>query len=330
MKLLSFEQYNILNESVKKFEQDLNETLNEDLASIVSSPVKYVKIKNNAKKYQKALVQQALNDVDLEKKKAASKAADKPTATLTAANKAKNASLKDLATGISTRMDDLATTDILKTVSTFAKTKAKVAAAETALKAADAVESKELKIKIKNLNKKAADAASTLKDYESSEKKEETPADTEAPKSDFVQGSTGEKTKVKSTETKASSDSESDTKITKDNAKVKSTETKASSDSESDTKITKDNAKVIAQKTELQNKISAQENSIDELKVEIDNAEKNVPSLKADYEKSRGTEKESAAANELSSNAQIIKDLKAKVEKGNKDLKDLRNTLNAL
>lgn len=186
MKLLSFEHFQMLNESVQKFEKELDQILNEDIASVITSPVKFVKIKNNAKKYQKALVQQQLNDIDLAKKKAASKEAGKPTDVLTAANKAKNASLRDLATGISDRMDDLATTDILKSISSLAKTKAKVAAAETALKAADETESKELKIKIKKLNAKAAETTKAIKDYESSEKKkdDETPANTEV-KSDF-------------------------------------------------------------------------------------------------------------------------------------------------
>lgn len=186
MKLLSFEHFQMLNESVQKFEKELDQILNEDIASVITSPVKFIKIKNNAKKYQKALVQQQLNDIDLAKKKAASKEAGKPTDVLTAANKAKNASLRDLATGISDRMDDLATTDILKSISSLAKTKAKVAAAETALKAADETESKELKIKIKKLNAKAAETTKAIKDYESSEKKkdDETPANTEV-KSDF-------------------------------------------------------------------------------------------------------------------------------------------------
>ena len=176
MKLLSYEHFQMLNESVQKFEKELDQILNEDIASVITSPVKFVKIKNNAKKYQKALVQQSLNDIDLAKKKAASKEAGKPTDTLTAATKAKNASLRDLATSVSDRMDDLATTNILKNIASLAKTKAKVAAAETALKAADETESKELKIKIKKLNTKAAEVTKSIKDYESSEKKkDETP-----------------------------------------------------------------------------------------------------------------------------------------------------------
>lgn len=305
MKLLSYEHFKILNESSQQFEKELDQILNEDIASIITSPVKFVKIKNNAKKYQKALVQQQLNDIDLAKKKAASKEAGKPTDVLTAANKAKNTSLRDLATGISDRMDDLATTDILKSVASLAKTKAKVAAAETALKAADETESKELKIKIKKLNAKAAEATKAIKDYESSEKKkdDETPANTEV-KSDF------DKDKAIKPETK------------------QKTTTEAPEDS--DTKIIKDTPKQIAAKTELQQKITKKESDIEKLKGEIDIAEGDVPQLKADLEKVKGTDKEAAASEELAFQANMIKKYKDDLKKQNDVLKGLRDELNKI
>jgi len=156
-----------------------------DIKGIASNPIKWKKIKNNAKKYQQTKVQVALNNVDYEKKKQASKGElDKKTSdTLKAANAAKNQALKDKAGAISQRMKDLATTEPLKKVVTIATTKANLAAAETALKAADGEESKQLKIKIKKLAGKAADAQKDLKDYESEggEKKEvELPGEKEA------------------------------------------------------------------------------------------------------------------------------------------------------
>jgi hypothetical protein len=293
----------MLNESVQKFEKELDQILNEDIASVITSPVKFVKIKNNAKKYQKALVQQSLNDIDLAKKKAASKEAGKPTDVLTAANKAKNASLRDLATGISDRMDDLATTDILKNVSSLAKTKAKVAAAETALKASDAEESKELKIKIKKLNAKAAEATKAIKDYESSEKKKDdaTPANTEV-KSDFDKG------KAIKPETKTTTETPED----------------------SDTKIIKDTPKQIAAKSEIRQKITKQENDIEKLKGEINIAEDDVPQLKSDLEKVKGTDKEAAASEELAFQVNMIKKYKEDLNKKNEVLKGLKDELNKI
>jgi len=140
-----------------------------DIKGIASNPIKWKKIKNNAKKYQQTKVQVALNNVDYEKKKQASKGElDKKTNdTLKAANAAKNQALKDKASAIGQRMKDLATTDPLKKVVTIATTKANLAAAETALKAADGEESKQLKIRIKKLAATAADAKKDLQDYES-------------------------------------------------------------------------------------------------------------------------------------------------------------------
>jgi len=147
-----------------------------DIKGIMSNPIKYKKIKNNAKKYQQTKVQIALNNVDAAKKTQASsgKMDPKQKETLKAANAAKNQALKDKASAVSQRMKDLATTDPLKQVVTIATTRSNLAAAETALKAADGEESKQLKIRIKKLAGKASDAQQALKDYESEggEKKE--------------------------------------------------------------------------------------------------------------------------------------------------------------
>ena len=145
-----------------------------DIKGIMSNPIKYKKIKNNAKKYQQTKVQIALNNVDHAKKKAksAGKIDPKQKEVLDAANAAKNQALKDKASAVSQRMKDLATSDALKKVVTIATTKSNLAAAETALKAADGEESKQLKIRIKKLGMQAADAQQALKDYESEGDKE--------------------------------------------------------------------------------------------------------------------------------------------------------------
>lgn len=153
-----------------------------DIKGIMSNPIKYKKIKNNAKKYQQTKVQISLNNLDYEKKKQASKGELDPKTkeALKVANTTKNTALTDKASAISQRMKDLATTDPLKKVVTIATTKSNLAAAETALKAADGEESKQLKIRIKKLAGKAADAQQALKDYESEggkDSKSASPAD---------------------------------------------------------------------------------------------------------------------------------------------------------
>ena len=147
--LLSYESHNLLVESCNTFETELDNVLNEKMGDVLGSPIKYLKIKNNAKKYQKALVNQALNDIDYAKKKAKTKGqrTKEETEVLDQANKAKNSQLGNQATTIGLRMDDLASNDGLKKVATLAKSKAKVAAAEIAIKAADETENKILQVR---------------------------------------------------------------------------------------------------------------------------------------------------------------------------------------
>tara|TARA_B100000902_G_C27270341_1_gene895928 strand:- start:134 stop:976 length:843 start_codon:yes stop_codon:yes gene_type:complete len=142
--------------------------VNEALIDAVKNPIKWKKIKNNAKKYQKAKVAQALNDVDFAKKKAKGKVSmtAKQKEVLAQANKAKNAALKDQADAITQRMNDLATTDGLKKVAALARTKSNLAANKIVLKAADGEEAKQLKIKQTALSKKAAEQGKALADYE--------------------------------------------------------------------------------------------------------------------------------------------------------------------
>ena len=161
-----------------------NEFVNEGIADVIKSPVKYVKIKNNLKKYQKAKVAQALNDVDFAKRKAKGKGDLTPAQkeVLTQANKAKNASLADTTAAITQRMKDLATTPILQKVVTVGTTKSRMAANKIALKSATGEEAKQLKIKATELSKKASKATGELKDYESTAaKKAEKPAEQEMP-----------------------------------------------------------------------------------------------------------------------------------------------------
>jgi chromosome segregation ATPase len=176
--LFNFKDFSIIKESEVELEEYLDSIyeyfiINENLGAALGNPIKFQKIRNNAKAYQQALVQKALNNLDYEKKKqAAGGKVDKDKAeVLKAANAAKNQALTDKATAISDRMKDLATSPGLQKVKTLAISKAKVAAAETALKGADAEESKQLKIKIKELSVKAAEAEKAIKDY----KKEDSP-----------------------------------------------------------------------------------------------------------------------------------------------------------
>ena len=145
-----------------------NEFVNEGIMDVIKTPIKYVKIKNNLKKYQKAKVAQALNDVDYAKRKEKGKdnLEKKQKEVLDQANKAKNAALADTTSAIGQRMKDLATTPILKKVVSLGTTKSKMAANKIVLKAADGEEAKRLKIAATELSKKASETTGELKDYE--------------------------------------------------------------------------------------------------------------------------------------------------------------------
>lgn len=183
--LANFENFKIIKEAEVKLEATLDSlvegTINEaapkgkSTLATLFNPVKYIKIKNNAKKYQQSLIQIAINNLDFEKKKAAGNMDKDKAEVLKAANAQKNQALKDQAGAISDRMDQLATTNGLKKVVAVAKNKSKMAAAETALKTADGEEAKALKLKIKALNQKVAQDQQELKDYEKAAQKGETP-----------------------------------------------------------------------------------------------------------------------------------------------------------
>jgi hypothetical protein len=160
-----------------------SEFVNEGLIDAIKNPIKFTKIKNNAKKFQKAKVAQALNDVDYAKRKEKGKGdlSPKQQEVLKQANAAKNAALKDTTSQIGSRMDDLATTPGLKQVVKVAKTKTSLAANGIVLKAATGEEAKQLKIKQKELTKKAASAQQGLSDYESTDKKEPAEKETKTP-----------------------------------------------------------------------------------------------------------------------------------------------------
>ena len=173
-----------------------SEFINEGIIDAIKNPIKWKKIKNNAKKFQKAKVAHALNDVDYAKKLASSNS-KKETDVLKKTNAVKNASLKDIQGNIGTRMDDLATTKGLQAVVKLAKTKSSLAANKIIIKAATGEQAKQLKIKQKELVGKVSKAKNALKDYETTEKpKEETESDKLAAKNKLEKETKAKKDKA--------------------------------------------------------------------------------------------------------------------------------------
>ena len=165
------------------FDVTMIDDLNEGILDFIKSPIKFTKIQMNMKKYQKALVQQAINDVDFAKKKEASdmntddKAADEATKkkleVLKQANLAKNKALKDQADAISDRMAELAKGDEgLGKVVSLGKAKSKLTAAKTVMKATSGEEAKQLKLEVDTLEDRIASDEKSLKDYAKAQSEE--------------------------------------------------------------------------------------------------------------------------------------------------------------
>jgi hypothetical protein len=156
-----------LNNNMAKL-KTYKEFVNEAIIDAIKSPIKYTKIKNNMKKYQKGLVTQALNDVDYAKKKEKAKGELTPDQRkkLELAKDAKNKSIDQTVDLTIQRMDDLATTDGLKKVVSLGKTKSKIAANKVVLKSASGEIKKTLKVKEKELEAKATKQKTALADYE--------------------------------------------------------------------------------------------------------------------------------------------------------------------
>ena len=180
-------------ESIESIDEGFLDALG-SVGAFASNPIKFTKIKNNIKKYKKALIQISINDVDFAKKKQASDDDGKDkqrAATLDASNKAKNKALKDQADAISDRMTQLASTEPLKKYVSISKNGAKMEAAQIVLKATSGEEAKQLKLKIETLADRIADDGKSLKDYAKEDGKE-TAQDTSIDGGSKGEGSKGE------------------------------------------------------------------------------------------------------------------------------------------
>ena len=142
--------------------------LNEGILDFIKSPIKFMKIKKNLKGYQKALIQQSINDVDYAKKLQASSEDPDPKAkeVLKKSNEAKNQALKDQIAAIGERMTELSGGDEgLGKVVSIGKTKSKLAAAKIVMKATSGEEAKQLKLEISTLEDRISKDEKSLKDY---------------------------------------------------------------------------------------------------------------------------------------------------------------------
>jgi len=145
-----------LMESFKFYLDDNNEleieNLDESILAAIKNPIKYTKIKNNAKKLISIKVKIATLDIELKKKlkNAKERGVEVDKEKLEDSKNLKRKSLEDKLDATGDRMDALATTDSLKQVVALAKTKSRIEANKQLIKFASEKEAEALKIQIKN------------------------------------------------------------------------------------------------------------------------------------------------------------------------------------
>ena len=323
-----------------------NEFVNEAIADVIKTPVKYIKIKNNLKKYQKAKVAQALNDVDFAKRKAkgAGDLSAKQKEVLVQANKAKNAALADTTAAVSQRMKDLATTPILKKVVTIGTTKSRMAANKIALKSATGEEAKQLKIKATELSKKASKATGELKDYESTAaKKAEKPAVQEMPedkakeqisalrdqRKPLIDSASSEKDPAKNAAIRVKieeinvkiADGEGQAEAKEDLAAAKEKLTKATGGGK---KLSAAEEKKAEQKQKLGDQIGKAMQAIEKAKAEGKSEEAEKAKAVEKLNSVKGTEEEGAASKAVAAFATAKKSREDAIKKLQDNIKDLQ------
>ena len=315
------------------FELTNGTTLNEGLLDWVKSPIKMMKIKKNLKGYQKALVQQAINDVDYEKKKKASQEDPDPKtlAVLKQANLAKNKALKDQVDAITERMTELTSGDEgLGKVAKLGKTKAKLAAAKIVLKATSGEEAKQLKLEISTIEDRITADTKSLKDYAA---KSDTETSAEASSDQLATKAETEakaKKEKEETEAKAKKEKEEAEAAAKPKKKKVEVEDEAETEVEAEPKKKKVEAEAEVEAEPKKKKVEAEAEAEAEVEAEPKKKKKKVTEESVEVtEESNGelTEEMPAHAKQMKKDGvsdEEIKDMHPEVE--DEDLKEAEAT----
>ena len=141
----------------------------------------FMRIKSLTNKYTKAMVDEAIADMDFKRKKAASETKEE-TENLKEAHALKKATLTDNTKALGEKIDNLGTTDFLKNVAKRTKLNARLKKNQILLKIANKEETKELKLSNKKITDSIATADGELREYEKENKEEIKDATKEAAK----------------------------------------------------------------------------------------------------------------------------------------------------
>jgi hypothetical protein len=164
--MINIEEAETLVNSMLSSLTDLNEDLGDTLKAAVGSPVKFIKVKNNLKKWAKFKLDMTAVDMDAIRKKEASgespKGVDKEK--LDTAVKAKKDAIKGKMNDINDRLNDLAVNDALRAVVRLGKHKASLEANTKLLKIAQGEENDALKLKLEDEIEKDKEAITNAED----------------------------------------------------------------------------------------------------------------------------------------------------------------------
>lgn len=169
--IFSYDTFNRINESVERVEK--NGLVEEGLLAAIKFPIKFTKIKNNAKKYLKAKMKHMSVEVALAKKKANTNWADLPPEkkeVVKLAADAKKRAIDLEMKSITDRIDKLASSPMLQDYAAYKKGEADLAAALELQKNMES-EADQILIqkRIKNLQTKLAGKKANLEEAPASE-----------------------------------------------------------------------------------------------------------------------------------------------------------------
>ena len=252
--MVNMEEAETLVNSVLSNLNDLSEDLGDTIKAAVGSPIKFIKVKNNLKKWAKFKLDMASVDMDAIRKKEAAgedpKGVDKEK--LETAVKSKKDAIHGKMDDINDRLNDLAVNDSLKAVVRLGKHKASLEANTKLLKIAQSEENDALKLKLEDQIESDKEAITNAEDQLKTYAKK-AGNDTSTSKEDETNGNTGG--------VESSSDSEKE-RIAKS--------AEAAARKISDAKTAWDNAKEASGKIDDGDKKAKAEASVEEITKELE------------------------------------------------------------
>ena len=154
------DEISAINESNSATEGVLNEA-----SDILKNIFGFMRLKSMRAKLVKAMADEGAADLDFERKKRAG-IDPKKREVLDAANKQKKDQLSEVTSAINDKIDNIATTDYLKSLAKRVKAEAKMEKAKLLLKIANETEAKELSLKIKKYKEGILNADKELAEYQ--------------------------------------------------------------------------------------------------------------------------------------------------------------------